>query len=279
MRAGVLQLLSLLGVLAARPVFAASERDLAVEVKAVFQAKCVQCHGPQLPKPKGKFGYVLDLKRLAADPDKVVPGKPEESQLWQLVEDDEMPGEGAKAGPLSKQQKQTIHDWIAAGAPAQTTLASTPEMADNAPPLSPGQHFLDWLGRCHILVIHFPIGLLLAAAAGELWFTWRKGRVPASAVGFCVLLGAVSAIVSAALGWIHAANGYGAGSPVLPWHRWFGVATASGAVLPAVLSALDIRRGRRGVGFRLVLLLETVLVALTGHFGGTLVYGTDFFRW
>ena len=281
MCAGLLRLLSLLGVvgvLAVHPVFA-SERDFAVEVKAVFQAKCVQCHGPQLPKPKGKFGYVLDLKRVAANPELVVPGKPAESHLWELVENDEMPEEGAKAGPLSKDQKQTIHDWIAAGAPAQTTQASNPEISDSTPPQSPGQHFLDWLGRFHILVIHFPIGLLLAAAAGELWFTWWKGRVPAPAVGFCVLLGAVSAVVAAGLGWLHAANGYGAGSAVLPWHRWVGVATAIGAVLLAGLAALDYRRGTRGLGFRLVLVMETGLVGAAGHLGGILVHGVDFLRW
>src|SRR5690242_9048490 len=114
MRAGLLRLLSslgVLGVLAVDPILA-SERNLAVEVKTVFQEKCAQCHGPQLPRPKGKFGYVLDLKRLAADSEKVVPGKPDQSHLWQMVDEDEMPAEGAKAGPLSKEEKQTIHDWI-----------------------------------------------------------------------------------------------------------------------------------------------------------------------
>src|SRR5262249_4598145 len=90
--------LGVLGVLAVHSAFAA-ERDLGGEVKMVFQAKCVQCHGPQLPKPKGKFGYVLDLKRVAANPDLVVPGKPEESQLWDLIDNGEMPAENAKAGP------------------------------------------------------------------------------------------------------------------------------------------------------------------------------------
>jgi uncharacterized membrane protein len=272
----LLSVLGVLGVLAVHSVFAA-ERDLGGEVKAVFQAKCVQCHGPQLPKPKGKFGYVLDLKRVAANPDFVVPGKPEDSQLWDLIDNDEMPAEGAKAGPLSKEEKQTVKDWITAGAPPPAP--SSGETSDNASASSSEQHFLDWIGRFHVPIIHFPIGLLLAAAAGELWFVWRKSRVPAPAVGFCVLLGAAGAVVAASLGWIHAANGFGAGSLVLPWHRWFGVATAAGAVILAVLSAIDIRRGSRSVWFWLVLLLETALVAVTGHLGGALVHGVDFLYW
>src|SRR4051794_33956711 len=95
--------LYVLGLLVVNPAFAeaqSGQRDLATEVKAVFQAKCSECHGPQVPKPKGNFGYVLDLKRLAADPKKVVRSRPEESVLWQLVRDEMMPAEGAKAGPL-----------------------------------------------------------------------------------------------------------------------------------------------------------------------------------
>ena len=51
--------------------------DLAAEVRAVFSAKCARCHGPGLPRPRAGFGYVLDLRRLAADPDKVVPSRPD----------------------------------------------------------------------------------------------------------------------------------------------------------------------------------------------------------
>ncbi|HEY7153146.1 MAG TPA: c-type cytochrome domain-containing protein [Gemmataceae bacterium] len=255
----------------------AAERDLGADAKAIFQVKCVQCHGPQLPKPKGKFGYVLDLKRVAANPDIVVPGKPEDSQLWDLIDNDEMPAEGAKAGPLSKEEKQTVKDWITAGAPPPAP--SSGETSENASAPSSERHFLDWLGRFHVPIIHFPIGLLLGAAAGELWSVWRKSRVPAPAVGFCVLLGAAGAVVAASLGWIHAANGYGSGSLVLPWHRWFGVATAAGAVILAVLSVIDVRRGSRSVWFWLMLLLESALVAATGHLGGSLVHGVDFLYW
>jgi mono/diheme cytochrome c family protein len=63
--------LCVLGLLAVRPIFAAAkpgQRDLAAEVKAVFQAKCALCHGPQVRKPKAKLGYVLDLWRLPHSP-------------------------------------------------------------------------------------------------------------------------------------------------------------------------------------------------------------------
>jgi mono/diheme cytochrome c family protein len=91
--------------------------DRAAAVRAVFQSKCTGCHGPDLPKPQGRFGYVLDLKRLAADREKVIPGRPAESELWALVEHDEMPPSDSPHGPLTPSQKETIRDWIAAGSP------------------------------------------------------------------------------------------------------------------------------------------------------------------
>jgi hypothetical protein len=178
-----------------------------------------------VPKPKGNFGYVLDLRRLAADPKNVVPSKPEESVLWQLVRDGMMPAEGARAGPLTKDQKETIRAWIEAGAPSTPIESSDPSPASAAAdsPSAPAakRQFLDWLGNFHVVVIHFPIALLLAAAAGESWFAGRRVRQPSPAVRFCVLLGAGGAIVAAVLGWLHAASGYGAGSPsILACHRW-----------------------------------------------------------
>jgi mono/diheme cytochrome c family protein len=91
--------------------------DLADEARGVFKAKCAGCHGADLPKPKAQFGYVLDLRRLAADPEKVIPGRPAESELWALVEHDEMPPPDSPRGPLTSSQKEAIRAWIAAGAP------------------------------------------------------------------------------------------------------------------------------------------------------------------
>ncbi|MGH7171402.1 MAG: c-type cytochrome domain-containing protein [Gemmataceae bacterium] len=283
----LISFLCVLGLLIANPAFAAAapdQRDLATEVKAVFQAKCAECHGPQVRKPKGEFGYVLDLKKLAADPEKVVPFKPEDSELWQLVHDEEMPPEEAKAGPLTKEQKEIIRVWIEAGAPSTpidpSATSPTNEVAESVPAPTAEKHLLDWLGNFHVVVVHFPIALLLSAAAGEVWFACWRVRQPAPAVRFCVLLGAFSAIVAAALGWLHAASGYGVSSPfILAWHRWLGTATGAGSVILAVLSEIDSRRGVRSWWFRLLLLLVALLVAVAGYFGGRLAYGDNFFKW
>jgi hypothetical protein len=80
---------------------------------------------------------------------------------------------------------------------------------------------LRWLGKFHILVAHFPIALIIAAALGELGCLWRRVRGPGSAIRFGVLCGAAGAAAAAALGWLHAEfGGYGADAPeFLALHR------------------------------------------------------------
>jgi len=91
---------------------------LASAVRNIFSAKCTECHGSDLSRPKGKFGYVLDLERLAGNSHLVVPFKPDESKLWELVHDEEMPPDYAKAGSLTNEEKEAIRLWIESGSPA-----------------------------------------------------------------------------------------------------------------------------------------------------------------
>src|SRR5579885_1054189 len=112
---------------------ASAADDLPGRVRAVFADKCASCHGPDLPKPKGKFGYVTDLARLAANRKLVVPSKPDESHLWELVEDGEMPPEDSRVGALTVAEMGLIRDWIASGAPADTAAPPTPDSIAPAP--------------------------------------------------------------------------------------------------------------------------------------------------
>ena len=272
------------GIVGAQPI--STVQDMGAEVRGVFTAKCAACHGPTLVKPKGRFGYVLDLRRIASNPEMVIPSSPEESDLWSLVSRDEMPPPESQTGPLSPEQKAMIRDWIAAGAPASTTAdAGIIPPSDQAhrdrvpgePKPSMAKRTRVSLGNFHIVVIHFPIALLIAAAVGEFWSAWRGQRMPTPAVRFCVLLGTAGALAAAALGWLHAWNGHGVGMPLtLSLHRWFGTVAAVWAIGTAALSEREQRRGVRSQWFRAWLLFGALLTAVAGHFGGVLVHGEDF---
>jgi uncharacterized membrane protein len=129
--------------------------------------------------------------------------------------------------------------------------------------------------------VHFPIALLLVAAAGELW-SWCRGiRRPTPAVHFCIQFAAAGAVAATLLGWLHAAfSGYAASSSkALTFHRWAGTTAAVIAIAAAVLSERDSRRGVRSASFRILLFVGAFLVSIAAHWGGTLVYGANYFNW
>jgi mono/diheme cytochrome c family protein len=93
----------------------AADDSLAAGAQAVLAGHCSRCHGRD-GTAKGGFGYVLDRDRLVSRA-KVIPGKPEESELFQRVRDGEMPP--AKQTPRpGKDDLDLLRRWIAAGAPA-----------------------------------------------------------------------------------------------------------------------------------------------------------------
>ncbi len=273
-----------------RPGIAAAQSDTAVrdigsEARSVFAAKCAGCHGSDLAKPKGRFGYVLDLKRIAANPEMVIPLRPDESELWVLVQRGEMPPPDSPQGVLTPAQKEAIRTWIAAGAPEATPVALGSTHAAQAeslapPPLATADRILHWVGKFHLLMLHFPIALVLAAGVGEVWSAWRRSSIPSDTVRFCLWIGALGAIPTAGLGWLFAAAGTGAGSPqLLLTHRWLGTTAAVVLILTAICAERDVRRGVRNRWVRLLLLAGVLITAVTAHFGGLMVHGRDFFTY
>jgi hypothetical protein len=134
------------------------------------------------------------------------------------------------------------------------------------------------VGRFHLLALHFPIALVIAAGIGEARSAWRRARTPTESVRFCLWLAAAAAVPTAGLGWLHAAAGNGAGSPqLLAAHRWLGTAAAAWLVLTAVWADLDARRGVRRRRVRLLLAVGVGVTVTAAHIGGLLGRGADFF--
>ena len=245
-------------IIAPGPATAAdTEADLPDRVRAVFMARCAACHGPDLRKPKGRFGYVTDLRRVADNPKLVVPSKPEESRLWELVESGEMPPEDARTGAPTLAEKEVIRDWIAAGAPVRRALgsggcATTPNLvAGTAPALVSRACCAGWGSSTS------------SSSTFLLPCSWRpprrRGGACCSAGGSpgcrfsCVAaLAAAGAMCAAVLGWLLAdVGGYGVGSPqLLALHRWIGTGAAAWSVGVALLSEWDVHCGRRSWVFR-----------------------------
>jgi uncharacterized membrane protein len=145
--------------------------------------------------------------------------------------------------------------------------------------MASADRMLRWLGKFHLLFLHFPIALVVVAGGGEAWSVWQR-TVPSESVRFCLWLGAVAAIPTAALGWIHAAAGNGVGSPeLLAAHRWLGTTAAAWLFVTAVWAERDARAGARSRGVQLLLICGILVTALTAHLGGLLDRGEDFFNY
>jgi uncharacterized membrane protein len=137
---------------------------------------------------------------------------------------------------------------------------------------------LRWIGKFHLLLIHFPIALVLAATAGELRSVVRRSPIPSEAVGFCVNLAALAVVPTAALGWIFAATGHGADSPqLLLAHRSLGTTTAVLLIVTAASFRRDAAQGARTRASRWLLVAVTITTMLTAHLGGLIAHGAEFF--
>lgn len=133
--------------------------------------------------------------------------------------------------------------------------------------------WLFFLGRFHLLVLHLPIGIILVAIVVEIASGRRTLGRPETAGSFLWAAAAVTAIVTATLGYLHYLEGGFAGASA----RIHMIAGTSVAVLTTLAWLLRMwmtslyARARYGIAFVLV-----ILVFVTGHYGGNLTHGPTF---
>jgi uncharacterized membrane protein len=284
-------LLLVVGLLRAAGAEVASKDEqvkIAGQVRDIFEAKCMDCHGPELPRPKGKFGYVLDLKRIAENPDYVTKGDPDKSDIYTMVRDDEMPGEDANVAPLTKEEKEIVKRWVEIGAPGELPAGAEKETpvstAETGGPTMPvWKRLIRWIGRFHPVSTHFPVGLMMVAVVAEALAWWTRRESWLQTVRFLVILGSAGALVAAGLGWVNASftSYVGSSASVLLWHRWLGTITAAWTALCAALVVLsECREGSpERQRFRGTLLVGAALVSVSGFLGSALIYGLDHYAW
>jgi hypothetical protein len=137
-------------------------------------------------------------------------------------------------------------------------------------------------GRFHVLVLHFPIGLLAAAVLLSLGHVRAlSGYLPATPPAVVVWLtglGALSAWLAAGLGWLLAHSG-GYEGPVVERHFYAGVACAAAGLVAWLLAQVWARQAECRWRYGAVvaaLVVSNGLVAVAGHWGGTLTHGEHF---
>ncbi len=105
-----------------------------------------------------------------------------------------------------------------------------------------------WLvGKLHPMLVHFPIGLVLAAAAAEL-IAIHTGRRAWRTISVAnVRAGAAMGAITVVAGWALASAPFVEPTRLLTWHRWTGVAAAAGAIGAALVSTWSGVPSRRSM--------------------------------
>ena len=124
--------------------------------------------------------------------------------------------------------------------------------------------WLQVVGRLHPLLLHFPIVLLLLAAA----LLWIRDENRIRYFSWLLLLGANLAGVTVVAGLFLATEDYSSDS--LNWHKWTAICSLGVAV------GLYFLRDRTLPILRSLSISLGLILVLTGHFGAELTHGSDF---
>lgn len=142
-------------------------------------------------------------------------------------------------------------------------------------------NYTQLFGRLHPLIVHFPIALILLAAAVEtVRLKWDRPAF-AHLVPFLLAVGALGALAASGTGWVFALESYPRPSLrwALDWHRWLGIATTvlSGIAAWLAWRLADSPTARGRWLRRAVIGLTALLLTVAAHLGALMVWGEDYF--
>ena len=123
---------------------------------------------------------------------------------------------------------------------------------------------LDFIGHLHPLIVHLPIGILLLGVLMMVYEHYSKVDLQLP-ISFAFLVGSISAVLACIAGWILSNSGeYDA--LLVQKHQWTGISTA---VIGLLVYFLKQYR-------KLLAVILTLLIVITGHYGGTLTHGENY---
>jgi uncharacterized membrane protein len=134
--------------------------------------------------------------------------------------------------------------------------------------------FIFFLGRFHVLVLHLPIGIIVALFVLEYLSRKERYRYLEAASPYLWGATAISAVVTVVLGFMHFAEGSFTG-PSGDQHRFYGTVVAVVAAGVALLRVSSFASSYKPLFFPASLVL-LVLVSITGHYGGNLTHGSTY---
>lgn len=141
-------------------------------------------------------------------------------------------------------------------------------------------HPFSWtrfLAPFHMVVLHFPIGVVATTALLEIW-VWRKPSAELRRVVQFTMTIAVLASIATMLFGVLRAEGGEYQPATLSHHRGWGIAAGSSIFVAWALHWVQLREPGRGavVAFRVMLSVCMACLVVAGHLGGSLTHGTTY---
>ena len=137
--------------------------------------------------------------------------------------------------------------------------------------------FTIFFGRFHPLFIHLPIGLLAFAVFMELLQFLKPRDSFAKTISLVWLVAAIGSILSATAGYFLSLGG-GYEEETLSLHKISGIILAAIATCCYLLAAFPmpfLKKGSKIIRTTLILIISVLLI-LTGHWGGSLTHGSNY---
>jgi uncharacterized membrane protein len=136
------------------------------------------------------------------------------------------------------------------------------------------ERVVNWLGRTHPFIVHFPIAFFPAALFTAV--IGRRREAFAKPVQFLVVTAGITAPVAALFGWFDAMGADP--DPLLTAHRWLGTAIGAGGLALAVWAMLRPGQGR-SIGMIAALAVLTGAILVQGWFGASMIHGIEHLNW
>ena len=135
---------------------------------------------------------------------------------------------------------------------------------------------LQFLGRLHPLLVHFPIGLLVVALLLEILTIGGKRKGLREGINWMIYIGAGFAVFSALFGWFLKTQEAYTGD-LVDNHQYAGIATAVLAIVTAIILKNSLKKTIVNLkAYRFMLFATVVLLTIAGHLGANLTHGEDY---
>lgn len=134
-----------------------------------------------------------------------------------------------------------------------------------------------FLGRLHPLIVHFPIGLLVAALILEIYSWRRNDQTFRMGQQIILVVAAIGAFAAAVFGLLLKEQDEYIGN-TLTIHQWTGIATGLLAASTLYFFRLSGQRNNNQLlnVYRAFLLFSVIGVSIAGHYGASLTHGPDY---